>query len=72
MNSVRWNPLRDGVAAALILLASASFALESARGNRMSDPKTVETCNTPHRAEDGLCAPKYRPPGGTLIDDEYI
>ena len=24
-----------------------------------------------HKAEDCLCAPKYRPPRGTLIDDEY-
>lgn len=43
MNSVRWNRLPVGVAAVLILLASASFAQQEARGSRMYDPKTVET-----------------------------
>ena len=43
MNSARWNRLPAGVAAVLILLASASFAQQGARGSRMYDPKTVET-----------------------------
>lgn len=43
MNSVRWNRLPVGVAAVLILLASASFAQQEARGSRMYDPRTVET-----------------------------
>ena len=43
MNSARWIRLPVGVAAVLILLASASFAQQGARGSRMYDPKTVET-----------------------------
>ena len=43
MNSARWNRLPVGVAAFLILLASASFAQQGAGGSRMYDPKTVET-----------------------------
>ena len=43
MNSARWNRHPAGVAAVLILLASASFAQQGARGSRMYDPKTVET-----------------------------
>ena len=45
MNSVRRNRLPVGVAAVLILLASASFAQQGAKakGGRVYDPKTVET-----------------------------
>ena len=43
MNSIRWNRLPVGVAAVLILLASASFAQQGARGSRRYDPRTVET-----------------------------
>ena len=43
MNSARWNRLPVGVAAVLILLASASFAQQGPGGSRMYDPKTVET-----------------------------
>ena len=43
MNSISWNRLPVGVAAVLILLASASFAQQGAREIRMYDPKTVET-----------------------------
>ena len=28
--------------------------------------------DAPRKAADSLCAPKYRAPRGTLIDDEYI
>jgi len=45
MNSVRWNRLSMGFAVVVILLASASFAQEGARGSRMYDPRTVETVN---------------------------
>ena len=41
----RWNRLAVGVAAVLILVASASFAQQGAGGSRMYDPKTVETVN---------------------------
>jgi len=43
MNSARWNRLAVGVAAVLVLVASASFARQGAGGSRRYDPKTVET-----------------------------
>jgi hypothetical protein len=45
MNSIRWNRLPVGIAVALVLLASVSFAQQGAKakGGRAYDPKTVET-----------------------------
>jgi len=59
MISIRWNRLPAGVAAVLILLASASFAQQGARGSRMDDPKAVETIKG-----EVVSAEKVPSPGG--------